>query len=330
MTSSKQLIIGGNGFLGSHVARQLLLDGQGVRVMVRRGSNTKNLEGLDVEYCYGDIFDQAALKAAMDGCDVVYYCVVDTRAWLRDTSPLFRTNVDGLKSVLDVAIHAPLKRFVFTSSIVTIARSLDRPATEEMPFNWSELGGGYVQSRVEAENLLFEYVRDHNLPAVAMCVANTYGPHDYQPTPHGALIAMAARGKMPLSVAGIKTEVVGVEDAARALILAAAKGRNGERYIISESFQDMADLYTLAATSVGAKKPLLRIPLGFMYCLGAIGNLAAAVSGKDLLLTTHTIRMMHIMTAMDHSKAGSELGWHPEPVEKSIARAAQFYTQSSL
>lgn len=75
---------------------------------------------------------------------------------------------------------------------------------------------------------------------------------------------------------------------------------------------------------------MLRIPLGFMYCLGAIGNLAAAVSGKDLLLTTHTIRMMHIMTAMDHSKAESELGWHPEPVEKSIARAAQFYTQSSL
>ena len=62
-----------------------------------------------------------------------------------------------------------------------------------------------------------------------------------------------------------------------------------------------------------------------MYCLGAIGNVAAAITGKDLILTTHTIRMMHIMTAMDHSKAERELGWHPAPVEDAIASAAHFY-----
>lgn len=329
MTNSIALVIGANGFLGSHVVRQLLAAGQATRVMVRRGSDTSNLEGLNVEYCYGDIFDQATVKRAMQDCNVVYYCVVDTRAWLRDPAPLFRTNVEGLQSVLDIAVDAQLKRFVFTSSIVTIARSLDKPATEDMPFNWAALGGGYVQSRVEAENLLFKYVRDKGLPAVAMCVSNTYGPDDHQPTPHGSLVATAAKGKLPFTVAGIKTEVVGVKDAARALILAAEKGRNGERYIISEKFVDMTDIYKAAAASTGAKKPLLQIPRWLIYGLGAVGNVIAALTGKDLLLTTHSVRMMHIMTAMNHSKAERELNWHPAPIEESIAEAAHFYSEQS-
>jgi hypothetical protein len=89
---------------------------------------------------------------------------------------------------------------------------------------------------VDAENLVLCYAAEHGLPAVALCVANTYGPGDYAPTPRGALLAAAAAGKMPVYIEGTASEVVGVEDAATALLLAAEKGRNGERYIISERF----------------------------------------------------------------------------------------------
>lgn len=327
MSVSTKLVIGANGFLGSHVARQLVAAGQPVRVLIRKGSNTRNIDDLVVERCYGDIFDQQALRAAMEGCDVVFYCVVDTRAWLRDPAPLFRTNVEGLRSVLDVAVTANLKRFVFTSSIVTIARSFDKPATEDMLFNWADEGGSYVESRVAAENLLLDYVKNKNLPGVALCVANTYGPHDYQPTPHGALVAAAAQGKLPFFVNGIKTEVVAVEDAARALILAAEKGRIGERYIVSERFVDMSDIYAVAADAGGVAKPRFRIPLRLMYLLGAMGNVAAKITGRDLVLTTLSVRLMHIMTAMDHSKAERELDWHPAPIQDAIRKAALFYIE---
>jgi nucleoside-diphosphate-sugar epimerase len=101
----KKLVIGASGFLGSHVTRQLVEHGDDVRVMVRRTSNIKGIEDLAVERCYGDIFDDDALATAMTGCDVVFYCVVDARMWLRDPAPLFRTNVEGLQHVLDAAVR---------------------------------------------------------------------------------------------------------------------------------------------------------------------------------------------------------------------------------
>ena len=177
MAGAKKLVIGASGFLGSHVTRQLGDRGDDVRVLIRRTSSTKAIEDLDVEYHYGDIFDDAALRAAMAGCDDVFYCVVDTRAWLRDPAPLFRTNVEGLRHVLDAAVDADLRRFVFTSTIGTIGIPAElRPATEEDEFNWADKGGAYVVSRVEAENLVMRYARERGLPAVALCVSNTYGP----------------------------------------------------------------------------------------------------------------------------------------------------------
>jgi dihydroflavonol-4-reductase len=111
---------------------------------LRRTSSTLALDDLELERHYGDVFDDAALRGAMAGCDDVYYCVVDTRAWLRDPAPLFRTNVDGLRHVLEAAVAADLRRFIFTSTIGTIALSENGQAvTEEEPFNWAEKGGGY-------------------------------------------------------------------------------------------------------------------------------------------------------------------------------------------
>ena len=95
LTRPKKLVIGASGFVGSHVTRQLVENGEDVRVMLRRTSSTKGIDDLDVERCYGDIFDDAALRGAIADCDVVFYCVVDTRIWLRDPAPLFRTNVEA-------------------------------------------------------------------------------------------------------------------------------------------------------------------------------------------------------------------------------------------
>jgi dihydroflavonol-4-reductase len=293
---------------------------------LRRTSSTVALDDLDIERRYGDVFDDAVLRDALDGCDDVYYCVVDTRAWLRDPAPLFRTNVEGLRHVLNVAVGADLRRFVFTSTIGTIAlRDDGLPVSEDEPFNWADRGGGYIRSRVEAENLVLQYARERGLPAVAMCVSNTYGPGDFQPTPHGSLVAAAAKGKMPIYVKDMSMEVVGIEDAARALILAAEKGRVGERYIVSERYISARELYTTAAEAGGARPPRIGIPLKVMYALGLCGDVAAKVLRRDMLLSTLSVRLMHIMSPMDHGKAERELGWCPEPIHDAICRAVAFY-----
>jgi dihydroflavonol-4-reductase len=328
MTGAKKLVVGASGFLGSHVTRQLVDRGDDVRVLIRRTSSTKAIEDLDVEYHYGDIFDDAALRAAMVGCDDVFYCVVDTRAWLRDPAPLFHTNVEGLRHVLDAAVDADLRRFVFTSTIGTIGMPAERrPATEEDEFNWADKGGAYVRSRVEAENLVMRYAREKGLPAVAMCISNTYGPRDWQPTPHGKQLALAATGKMPFYVKGWTGEVVGVEDAAAAMLLAAEKGRNGERYIISERFTSVRELYQAAAAAAGVKPPRFGVPLWAMYAMGYAGDVVRKTFRRDFQLTSRSVRLMHIWPTLDHGKAERELGWQPKPIRDSIARAALFYQE---
>jgi dihydroflavonol-4-reductase len=329
MTGAKKLVMGASGFLGSHVTRQLVERGDDVRVILRRSSSTKAIDDLDVERHYGDIFDDDALRAAMAGCDDVFYCVVDTRAWLRDPTPLFRTNVEGLRHVLDAAVDADLRRFVFTSTIGTIGIPADgRLATEEDQMNWADKGGGYIQSRVEAEKLVLRCARERGLPAVALCVANTYGPRDWAPTPHGGLLAATAAGRNPVYVKAAATEVVGIEDAATALLLAAEKGRNGERYIISERFMTIRELFETAADAGGVKRPWLGIPLWALYLLGHAGDVVGRVLRRDTPVTSTSARLSHILPPMDHSKAERELGWQPAPIHDSIRKAAEFFREN--
>ena len=95
-----------------------------------------------------------------------------------------------------------------------------------------------------------------------MCVSTTYGSGDWGMTPHGAIVAGAAFGKLPFVMKGIELEAVGVDDAARALILAAEQGRNGERYIISEKMMTNAEVVRIAAEAAGVPPPAKSMSAG--------------------------------------------------------------------
>lgn len=323
MTAS--LVIGANGFLGSHVTRQLVDSGADVRVMVREGAKTTGIDDLDVQRFYGDVFDTETLRKAMTGCDVVYYCVVDTRAWLRDPAPLFRTNVEGTRNVLEVAKTMPLKRFVFTSSYVTIGRRHRHVATEEDTFRWRRSDGPYALSRLQAEELVLSYAREQGVPAVAMCVSTTYGGRDWNMTPQGAMVAGAAFGKMPFVMKGIRLEAVGVDDAARALILAAEHGRNGERYIISERMVTNEEMIRIASDEAGVPMPTRTVSLPVLYSMALMGSLKSRLRKTQEQLTLRSLSLMRAEAEVDHGKAVRELGWQPRPVEESIREAARFW-----
>ncbi|MFW0795487.1 NAD-dependent epimerase/dehydratase family protein [Gordonia sp. CPCC 205515] len=320
-----KLVIGASGFLGSHVVRQLVESGERVRILIRETSDTRAIDDLDVERVIGSLRDPGVVTTALDGCDVVFYCAVDTRSWLPDPAPLYETNVEALRAVLDVAVKADLQRFVFTSTLATIGRVQGRKATETDAFNWADKAPEYVKSRVAAEDLVMTYVRDRGLPAVAMCVSNTYGAGDWQPTPHGSFVAGAALGKLPFIIKGCSSETVGIDDAARALILAADRGRIGERYIVSERFLDLGEIVAIAARTAGRPAPRLVLHRPVLYVCGAYGSMMAKLTGKPRQMTLTSVRLMHIMSPMDHSKAERELGWHPLPVPDAVAEGARFW-----
>lgn len=323
---AKTLVMGASGFLGSHIAKELANENRELRLFMRESSDTRATEHLDAERVYGDISDQASLLAAMQGCDTVFYCIVDTRAWLRDPAPLFKTNVDGLVIAMEAALQAQVKRFVFTSSFVTVGLSDTGISDETIAFNWWDEAPAYMHSRVNAEQKLFEYCRNKGLPGIACCIGNTYGSGDFAPTPHGQLVLDSSRGKMPFYWEG-GGPTVGIKDAARAMILAEQHGRIGERYLIGERWLSYQELFTLSAEAGGHKPPALKLPKLILYCVAAISDLLTRLQGRENRMSIASIKCASKVNAIDSTKARKELGWKPEPIEKSIAEAVSFYQQ---
>ena len=138
---SGALVMGASGFVGSHVTRKLVERGDDVRVYLRRSSLTVAIDDLDVERCYGDLRDEERVARG----DGRLRCRLLLRGRhpisLRDPAPLFETNVESLRWVLDVAAQEDLFRFVFCSTIGTIAIAEGSElVTEDMPFNWHGIG----------------------------------------------------------------------------------------------------------------------------------------------------------------------------------------------
>lgn len=327
--TAPQLVMGASGYLGSEVVRQLVERGDSVRVWTRPSSSTVAFDGLPVDHHRAELSDALALRQAMEGVDTVHYCIVDTRAWLRDDRELRATNVEGLRHALDAALASKVRRFVFCSTVGTIGISSDGPADETTEHTWASLGGPYIRTRIEAENLVLEHCRERGLPGIVMCVSTTYGIPDHG-APQGRMVSDAARGRMPVYFGSDSAmEVVGIQDAAQAFLLAAEHGRIGERYIISESFMTWRELVTTAAEATGARPPRAPIPLAVLGLLGHAVDAAAAVLRRDLVMNSVSVRLMHLMSPMDHSKAERELGWKPRPTRDAIREAALFYAARS-
>ena len=323
--SGTKLVMGASGFLGSHVTRQLVARGDRVRVWVRESSSTVGFDDLDVERFHGELTDDAALRTAMKDVDTLFYCIVDARAWLRDPAPLYATNVEALRNVLDAAVEVGVPKFVFCSTIGTIGITDTGAADESTPHTWRHLGGPYVDSRIQAEDLVLGYHRERGLPAVVLNVGTTFGPRDHVPTPHGKLVRAAARGQMPAYAKGASMEVVGIEDAARAFLLAEEHGRPGERYIISERLLPTKELFAIAADEGGSAPPRVAIPRPTMRFIGAVGGGISRALRRDSVVSPTSVRLLYIQSALDHGKATRELGWEPSPIEEHVRAGVRWF-----
>ena len=321
---AKTLVMGASGFLGSHVVRQLAEQGRDLRIMVRESSDTTAIDHLSLERVIGAIDDANAVREAMTGCDSVFYCVVDTRAWLRDPAPLYYTNVDCLRVVLDVALDVGVGHFVFTSTYGTVGINPSGISTEDDAFNWWDKAPAYVRCRVQAEQLFLQYCNEKGLPGVACCVGNTYGANDIVPTPHGKMVKDAATGKMPFYWDG-GGPCVGIEDAARGLLLAEQYGRRGERYIIAERWMDYEEMFRLSAWEAGRPPPARKMPMWLLYIMAGIADVVSFVRRRDNRFSIASVRCSTLLPNVDSAKARRDLGWQPAPIEQSLAAAVEYY-----
>jgi len=318
------LVAGASGFVGSHITRLLIEHGRTVRVLLRKSSSREALEGLPVEIVLGDVLNPASLRDAMRDCETVFYGVVDPRFWLTDPAPIFRNNVEGLVNAMDAALACGIERFIFTSTMGALGLNPNGPVTEDIPFNWHGRASAYIRARLEAENRFLACCRNKGLPGVALCVANTYGPHDYQPTPHNGQLWQVASGRQKVAV-NVGQPTVDIRDVAEAALLAETRGRYGERYIIANEFVSAHAFYALAVANSGRRMPRL-IPYRVAYAIAWVAERWAKIRRRrDSMLTTDAIYLSNVFRELDNSKARRELGWTPRPLSQTIRDAVEWF-----
>ncbi len=184
----KTLVTGATGFLGSHVARALVERGEEIRVLVRASSDLRALEGMNAERVQGDLRDRASLDCAMEGVHRVFHVAADYRLWARDPREIHESNVTGTQNLLDAARSAGVAKFVYTSTVATIAvpREGDLP-NEKTQSSVGEMIGEYKRSKFEAEQCALRAAAD-GLPVVIVNPTTPVGPGDWKPTPTGKII----------------------------------------------------------------------------------------------------------------------------------------------
>src|ERR1700745_194288 len=273
------LVTGAAGFLGSHVARQLVARGEQVRVLLRPSSQNRAIADLPLEYVTGDLRDAASLDRAMKDVKRVFHVAADYRLWAKHSKDIYNSNVGGTKNILAAAKRAGVEQFIYTSTVATIAVDRPAPPNESTNAKLEEMIGHYKRSKWMAEREALNAARE-GLPVIVAMPTPPVGPWDWKPTPTGKLIVDFLNGKMPGYV-DTGLNFVGVEECAAGHLLVAEKGKVGERYLLGAENLTLKELLDLLAKITGLSAPGVKIPHGVGLGVAYVESAFSRLGGKE-------------------------------------------------
>ena len=320
----KTFVTGATGFIGASIVRELLKDGREVRALIRAGSDTSNLAGLDVEFQRGDLCDRSSLVQGLKGCDVLYHAAADYRLWTRDPCEMYRANVDGTVAILGAALENGLSRVVYTSSVGTLGNPGDGTSgTETAPVTLADMVGHYKKSKFLAEREAEKFVAK-GLPLVIVNPSTPVGPLDIKPTPTGKIIVDFLNRKMPAYL-DTGLNIIAVEDCARGHILAEQKGQIGEKYILGNTNLTLRDIFGLLEDITGLSAPRIRLPYTPILLAAYVNEGIARLTGKEPLIPLAGVQMAAKFMYFDSSRAVRELGLPQSSLKDALSRAVDWF-----
>ncbi len=321
------LVTGAAGHLGNNVARQLLARGRKVRVLVH--SETASFDGLDVEKRSGDILDRASLDGAFDGVEVVYHFAAKVSIIPKEGPEVMRTNVLGVKQVVDACLAHRVKRLVHCSSVHALTPGGSNGVTDENCAARLDPGAPvYDQSKTAGEAEVRSGVA-RGLDAVIVNPTAVMGPHDYAPHLAGRALIDMYLGKLPMNVAG-GFNWVDARDVAGSALAAETRGRTGANYLLSGHWAPMPDVAAMMERATGRRGPRLVAPLWLVKLGLPFVSAYASLSGSQPLYTGPSLRALTEHRECDNARARGELGFAPRPLETTIADTFAFYEQAGL
>ncbi len=315
---ARTLITGATGFIGSHVARLLAARGDELVALVRPGASDQALAGLDVRVVPGDILDRRSVRRAMRGVTRVFH--VAGRTDLRAArAVLMGVAVEGTTIVMEEALRAGVERAVHTSSAAAVGPARPgRSATETNPWTGGQYRIAYLDAAHEAEAAALRLVT-RGLPVVVVNPTHVLGAGDPGRS-STALVSRFLRRQIPAYVEGT-LNIVGVEDVARGLLLADARGRIGERYLLGNRNFTMTRLFADLGRLSGVQPPSVKLPVAVALGLAAAAHRAGATD----MPTATEVRAASLRWSFSSRKAKRELGWTTSPHEDCLEETIAFY-----
>jgi dihydroflavonol-4-reductase len=344
----KAFVTGATGFLGSHVARVLAEQGAELRLLVRPTSDLRNLDGLAADRVAGDLRDSASIEKAVSGCDVVFHVAADYRLWVRDPAEMYRSNVEGTRSLLEAARKQGVRRVVYTSSVATMGfisnqaaselrsdgqvrasaptqpRHRSSLADEDSPVSLADMIGPYKRSKFMAEQVAVEAAKS-GVDVVIVNPTTPIGERDIKPTPTGRIVLDFLKRKFPAYVeTGLN--LVDATECARGHIQALEKGRSGERYILGGENLTLKQILDRLAAITGLKSPTVKLPYFFALATGVVDEMVTGrLLGREPRATIDAVRMGRKMMFVSSAKAERELGWRTVPVDGALRRSVEWF-----
>jgi dihydroflavonol-4-reductase len=317
------LVTGAAGFLGSHVARQLVARDEEVRVLLRASSSNRAISDLSLEYVTGDLRDVGSLERAVAGVRRVFHVAADYRLWAKNPRDIYDSNVGGTRNLLAAAKKAGIEQLIYTSTVATIA--VDRPQlpNEFTDSKFEEMVGHYKRSKWMAEQEVLKAAKE-GLPAIVAMPTTPVGPWDWKPTPTGKIILDFLNGKMPGYVeTGLN--FVGVEECAAGHLQVSEKGKIGERYLLGAENLTLKQLLDTLSKITGLAAPSMKIPHGVALGVAYVESAFSRLIGKEPQIPVEGVKIAQHMMFVDCSRAKKELGFAPGPVAAALERAVRWY-----
>jgi dihydroflavonol-4-reductase len=320
------LVTGGAGFLGRHVVAALHARGRPVRVLDLAAWPGRP-DG--VEEMRGSVTDAAAVARAMTGVERVFHLAANPQLWSRRDEDFLEVNHRGTEIVLAKARRAGVARVVHTSSGAVLTGPRRPKAIDETAApRESDMAGPYALSKWRAERAALAAAEGR--PAVVVNPTLPVGPGDHAPTPPTRLLLDLLNGAIPAYLE-CHLNFIDVRDAAEGHVLAAERGRPGERYILGGTNLRLSELLTVVADLTGLRMPKSRVPGPVALATAkAAEAMARRVTGKPPTATVTGVRLALWSAPMDNAKAVRELGLPVRPLRETLADAIRWAQETGL
>ena len=321
----KLLLTGATGFVGYHVARALQDEGADLRLLVRKSSNLKNLEGLRGDTVTGDLADPASLKPALAGIDAIVHVAADYRLWIPDPDTMYRANVDGTRELLRLAREANVARVVYTSSVATMHFFTNGMISDEdTPVLLDDMVGHYKRSKFLAEQEAIQ-AAEAGQHVMILNPTTPIGPRDVKPTPTGRIFVDFLNRKFPAYV-DTGLNLVDVNEVARAHVLALTKGTSGRRYILGGENLTLKQILDKMAAITGLPSPTVEIPFAIAATYAFFEELITGrIRGKEPRATLEEVRMGRKKMFASSARAQQELDFRILPVYPAMRAAIEWF-----